>query len=210
MPFAASGHGTELGKKVPILIKWDSTRQMSPNGSEYRPSHDQTLHPFSPVDIDTERRENEAYPTIPIVNPQRLQRKLVKLHDIDRLCKPQNLVRYNPISSGIKYNVLGLFGIPEIADPSKPCVYAVLASVFPPGAPYETKPKGSMFGANFFTDIDFEKSLNNSQNQFFKQEENDVELSGIILKLTANSSLVLDIKKMDLNNGQITDYGFAI
>ena len=91
-----------------------------------------------------------------------MQRKLVKIHDIDRLCKPQNLVRYNPINSGIKYNVLGLFGIPEIVNPNHPSVYAVLASVFPPGAPYETKPKGSMFGANFFADIDFKRSLDSS------------------------------------------------
>ena len=98
--------------------------------------------------------------------------------------------------------------MPERADPSQPCVYAVLASVFPPGAPYEPKPAGSMFGASFFADIDFERSNNNAQ--FFRQDENDVELSGMVLKLTVNSSLVLDIKKMDLTNGLITDYGFAI
>ena len=70
MPFAASGHGTDIGgRKVPILIKWDSTRQMSPNASEYHPSLDHTNNAFTPIDIDTERRENEAYPTIPVVNP---------------------------------------------------------------------------------------------------------------------------------------------
>lgn len=54
-----------------------------------------------------------------------------------------------------------------------------------------------MFGANFFTEIDFEKSMLSSQ--FFKQEEEqDVELSGIVLKLNEHSVLLLDIKKFDL------------
>ena len=77
------------------------------------------------------------------------------MEDIERLCKPQNLIAYNPINSGFKYNVIGLFGIPEQIDPEKPCVYTVLASVIPPAAPYKLKPLGSMFGANFFSDIDF-------------------------------------------------------
>jgi len=65
-----------------------------------------------------------------------------------------------------------------------------------------------MFGANFFAEFDFERSMDFSQ--FFKQEEQDVELSGVVLKLTEYSVLILDIKKMDLRTGQISDYGFAL
>lgn len=102
---------------------------------------------------------------------------------------------------------MGLFGIPEVIDPAKPCVYTVLASIFPPAEPYKPKPLGSMFGANYFANIDFEKSMHTSQ--FFKQEE-DVELAGVVLKLHEYSCLVLDIKKMDLSTGKISDYGFAL
>ena len=119
------------------------------------------------------------------------------MQEIEKYCRPQHLTLYNPIDSGIKYNVMGLFGIPEAINPSKPCMYTVLASVFPPADPYKPKPANSMFGANFFTEIDFEKSMLSSQ--FFKQEEDqDVELSGIVLKLNEHSVLLLDIKKFDL------------
>jgi len=48
-----------------------------------------------------------------------------------------------------------------------------------------------------------------STSQFYKQGE-DVELSGIVLKLNDSSVLVFDIKKFDLRTGQMSDYGFAI
>ena len=64
-----------------------------------------------------------------------------------------------------------------------------------------------MFGANFFSDIDFERSMASSQ--YFKQDE-DVELASIILRLTEASILVHDIKKFDLKTGEMTDYGFAV
>ena len=66
-----------------------------------------------------------------------LQRKLINIHDVERFCKPQQLSVYNPVDSGFKYNIIGLFGIPEGIDPNQPCVYTVLASVFPPGEPYK-------------------------------------------------------------------------
>lgn len=119
---------------------------------------------------------------------------------MERYCKPQNLSLYNPIDSGFKYNVIGLFGIPDQINPDEPCVYTVLASVFPPGEPYKQKPNNSMFGASYFADIDFDRSMFSTQ--LFKQEDNDaVELPGVILKLCEYSTLVYDIKKMDLRTG---------
>ena len=88
-----------------------------------------------------------------------LQKKLVSIHDVEKYCKPQHLSPYNANTGGFRYNILGLFGIPEVIDPQKPCVYTVLSSVFPPGLPYKPKPSNSMFGANFFSDIDFERSM---------------------------------------------------
>ena len=64
-----------------------------------------------------------------------------------------------------------------------------------------------MFGANFFSEIDFERSMATSQ--YFKQEE-DVELSAVILRLTEASVLVHDVKRLDLKTGQMSDYGFAV
>ena len=64
-----------------------------------------------------------------------------------------------------------------------------------------------MFGAHYFADIDFDRSL--SKTQLFKQDEL-IELSGQILPLTDQSALVYDIKRFDLRTGQMSDYGFAI
>ena len=88
-----------------------------------------------------------------------------------------------------------------------PCVYTVVASVFPPGDPYKEKPFNTMFAANYFANIDFDRSMNNSQ--FFKQDD-DIELAGMVLKLAEFSVLVFDIKKFDLRTGEMTDYGFAV
>ena len=73
--------------------------------------------------------------------------------------------------------------------------------------PYKEKPNNSMFGANYFADIDFARSMNDSQ--FFKQE-GSIELSGIVLKLTDLSSICFDIKRFDLKTGQMRDFGFTI
>ena len=64
-----------------------------------------------------------------------------------------------------------------------------------------------MFGANFFANIDFDRSMNTSQ--FFKQED-DVDLAGVVLKLSEFSAIIYDIKRMDLRTGQMTSYGFAV
>ena len=64
-----------------------------------------------------------------------------------------------------------------------------------------------MFGAHYFADIDFDRSM--SKTQLFKQDEL-IELSGQILPLTDQSALVYDIKRFDLRTGQMSDYGFAI
>jgi len=61
----------------------------------------------------------------------------VSIHDLERYCRPHQLSLYNPVDSGFKYNVLGLFDIPDALDPARPCVYTVLASVFPPAEPYK-------------------------------------------------------------------------
>ena len=107
---------------------------------------------------------------------------------------------YNPIDSGFKYNLIGLFGIPDTINPDEPCVYTVLASVFPPGEPYKTKPFGSLFGANYFADIDFDRSMFSTQ--LFRQGDEDyIELPGVLLKLNEHSALVYDIKKLDLRTG---------
>lgn len=37
-----------------------------------------------------------------------------------------------------------------------------------------------------------------------------VELPGVVLKLNEHSTLIFDIKKLDLRTGTMTDYGFAI
>ena len=93
------------------------------------------------------------------VNPARIQRKVLSMQEIEKYCRPQHLIPYNPIDSGLKYNVIGLFGIPEAINPSKPCIYTVLASIFPPADPYKPKPANSMYGANYFAEIDFERSM---------------------------------------------------
>ena len=140
-------------------------------------------------------------------SPSKLQRRLINIHDVERYCKPQQLCLYNALESGFKYNLIGLFDIPDVIDPSNPCVYSVLASVFPPAEPYKPKPYNTLFAANFFSEIDFDKSMN--QMQLFKQEE-DVELSGVVLELQEYSVLVFDIKRHDLQTGGVSDYGFAV
>jgi hypothetical protein len=64
-----------------------------------------------------------------------------------------------------------------------------------------------MFGANFFCEIDFDRSMHTSQ--FFKQEE-DVELSGVVIKIKDTSCIIFDIKRLNLTTGEMNDYGFAI
>ena len=140
-------------------------------------------------------------------SPSKLARKLISIHDLEKYCKPQQLCLYNPVDSGFKYNIIGLFGMPDAIDPSAPCVYTVLSSLFPPAEPYKPKPYNTMLGANFFADIDFDRTSVNAQ--FFKQVD-DVEHAGIILKLEKYSVLIFDIKKFDLKTGEMSDYGFAI
>ena len=66
-----------------------------------------------------------------------------------------------------------------------------------------------MFGASYFADIDFDRSMFSTQ--LFKHDEDAyVELPGVVLKLNEHSTLVYDIKKFDLKSGQMTDYGFAV
>ena len=81
--------------------------------------------------------------------------------DLEKYCRPQVLALYNPIESGFKYNLIGLFNMPDAIDPRHPCVYTVLASIFPPAEPYKPKPYNTMMGASFFADIDFEKTSAN-------------------------------------------------
>ena len=131
-----------------------------------------------------------------------------RLPDNDNALKPHHLLHYRPIASGLKYKVLGLFNLPENLDASHPCVYTVLATVVPPGATYKSKPETSMLGAHYFSEFDFEKSRLSSQ--LFSREQRDVELAGSVLKLDEQSALILDIKKFDLSNGELSDYGFAI
>lgn len=64
-----------------------------------------------------------------------------------------------------------------------------------------------MFGANFFSDIDFPRSMHTSQ--FFNQDE-DIEVAGIILRLNDASVIIYDVKQFDLVTGKISDYGFAM
>ena len=189
--------GTEVGgRKKTKNINWNSTRQQS----------------VARKKAEVEQRDTDGVSSVggrSSFSPAKLQRKLISIHDVERYCKPQNLSLYNPIDSGFKYNILGLFGIPDEINPDSPCVYTVLASVFPPAEPYKPKPVNSMFAANYFADIDFDRSM--FATQLFKQDDNDfVELSGVILKLNENSTIVYDIKKMDLCTGEMTDYGFAV
>lgn len=91
-----------------MKLKWNSTHNMNMG------SFQDTLR----VDGGEEDEfENSAYEQS-TANPARLQRKLASIHDIERYCRPQYLSPYNPIDSGLKYNVIGLFGIPEAIDPS--------------------------------------------------------------------------------------------
>ena len=149
----------------------------------------------------TEADQNES------VNHARLQRQLYNANEVQKYCKPQYLRLYRPDESGIRYKVLGLFDLPEELDPQNPRIYTVLASVLPPGEPYKPKPTGTMFGANYFAEVDFERSRH--VNQFFKKDI-EAELVGLILKLKDKSVLFFDIKKMDLKTGEISDYGFAM
>ena len=97
--------------------------------------------------------------------------------------------------------------MPDAIDPRHPCVYTVLASIFPPAEPYKPKPYNTMMGASFFADIDFEKTSANCQ--YFLRNE-DVEHAGVVLKLEAYSVMVYDIKRFYLNTGEMEDYGFAM
>ena len=142
-----SGHGSEGGGKNPMKLNWNSTHHMNMNQSQQN-----TLR------VGDDEFENSQFGQSS-ANPKQLQRRLTNIHDIERYCRPQQLIPYKPIDSGLKYNVIGLFGLPEAIDPLNPCVYTVLASVFPPGNAYKQKPMHSMFGANFFAEIDFERSL---------------------------------------------------
>ena len=65
-----------------------------------------------------------------------------------------------------------------------------------------------MNGAHYCAEIDFDKSRTSFQ--YFRKEERYVEISGTALKLNQHSALILDIKKFDLSNGELSDYGFAI
>ena len=47
----------------------------------------------------------------------KLQRKLISVHDLEKYCRPQQLALYNPVDSGFKYNVIGLFNMPDAIDP---------------------------------------------------------------------------------------------
>jgi len=71
------------------------------------------------------------------VNASRIQSQLININDVEKYCRPHNLSLYDPINSGFKYNVIGLFGIPDQISLTEPCVFAVLGSVFPPGEPYK-------------------------------------------------------------------------
>ena len=186
-------HGTDAGRKSPKKTRYDSTRPMNANKARQDVEQQDTLS-----DDDFGGMSDGV---------SKLQRKLVSVHDLERYCKPQQLSLYNPIDSGFKYNLIGLFGIPEEIDPLMPCVYTVVASVFPPGDPYKEKPYNTMFGANYFANIDFDRSMNNTQ--LFQRDDGDIELAGIVLKLADYSVLVFDIKKFDLRSGEMTDYGFA-
>ena len=100
--------------------------------------------------------------------------------------------------------MLGLVGLPET---KQNCIYLVLASVLPPADPYKTKPFKSLFGANIFSDVDMPKTTKRSQ-IFTKSEYH--QYSGKILKLQDYSSLLFDIKRFNLETGEISDFGFAV
>ena len=130
------------------------------------------------------------------------------VNDFEDLVKPHHLLHYRPIASGFKFKVLGLFNLPQNLDANHPCIYTVLATVIPPGSPYKDGVSRSMFGAHYFADIDFENSR--LSDQYFSREVRDIEIPGADLKLEEQSALLLDIKKFDLSNGELSDYGFAI
>ena len=48
--------------------------------------------------------------------------------------------------------------MPDAIDPNDPCIFTVLASLFPPSEPYKPKPYNTMLGANFFADVDFQRT----------------------------------------------------
>ena len=100
------------------------------------------------------------------LTPTQLQRRLEDIDNLERFCKPQHLSLYDPVNNGLKYSVIGLFGLPDPINKNEPCVYSILASVFPPGEPYKKKPAGSMFGASYFAEVDFERSRRT--NQYFR------------------------------------------
>ena len=136
-------------------------------------------------------------------------KKMMSMEDLEKYCQPQQLSLYDADDSGFKYNIIGLFGIPQQEAALQTCVFTVLASVLPPGGPYKVGPNRTMFGAHIFADADFDKTKTVQNCQIF-QEEQDVELPGSVLKVNSASVLVYDIKKMDLRTGKMTDYGFAI
>jgi len=97
--------------------------------------------------------------------------------------------------------------MPDAINPNAPSMFTVLASVFPPAEPYKPKPYNTMLGANFFADIDFQRT--SAIHQYFKTDD-DIEHSGIVLRLEAYSVLVFDIKRFDLASGHMRDYGWAV
>ena len=124
-----SGAGSEGGYKNALKINWNSTHAMSHKGTYEEQGRDRDS-----VLESSEYGEGSAG------NVSKLNRRLYNIHEVERYCKPQYLTLYRPEQSGIKYNVMGLFGIPDGIDPLKPCVYTVLASIFPPANPYKPKP----------------------------------------------------------------------
>lgn len=83
----------------------------------------------------------------------------------------------------------------------------MLATAVPPGDALKPLESRTMTASNYFADIDFEKSK--LSNQLFSQEH-DIEIPGSILRLDEYSLMVYVIKKMDLSNGELSDYGFAL
>jgi hypothetical protein len=78
----------------------------------------------------------------------------------------------------------------------------VLASVVPPGAPYN-KEKFSMANAFPIDSPNWDSAVDN-----YKFEE-EVQVTANIAIVPA-SSLLFDIKEYNLQTGAISDYGFAI
>lgn len=83
----------------------------------------------------------------------------------------------------------------------------MLASVLPPADPYKQKPFKSLFGANIFTDVDMVKS--SKRTQVFTKSDH-FQYPGKVLKLQDFSALIFDIKRFNIETGEISDVGFAV